>query len=302
MHEIMYSLIRANKRIVAVAAVAFAIPLAVFAYTSPGKPTGLVNDFAGMLAPSEVEGIEAKLSAFEKETGNEIAVVTVQNLGGDTVENFAEKFFKEWGIGKKNKDNGVLLLISRDDREMRIEVGYGLEGALTDAESFWILNKELAPAFRDGKYYDGISAAIDKIIFAIGGEIVIPLEDDPIHSGPSFDLIWVMFFALLWISSILARSKSWWAGGVVGGVAGIIIGVIKGFLYAGIIGLVVFIPTGFIFDFFVSRAYQKSKASGTHPPWWIGGGGHGGHSGGFGGGFGGFGGGSSGGGGASSRW
>ncbi|MDO8557438.1 MAG: TPM domain-containing protein [Candidatus Jorgensenbacteria bacterium] len=299
----MYSLIRTNKRIVAMAVAVFIIPLAVFAYTSPGKPTGFVNDFAGMLAPSEIEGINAKLSAFEKKTGDEIAVVTVPNLGGDTVENFAVEFFKEWSIGKKNKDNGILLLISRDDREMRIEVGYGLEGMLTDAESFWILNKELAPAFRDGKYYDGVSAAVDKIMFAVEGEIPIPFEDAQIRSGPSFDFIWIVFFVLLWISSILARSKSWWAGGVVGGVAGVIIGIIKGFLYVGIISLVILIPLGLIFDFLVSRAYQKSKKDGGVPPWWIGGGRHGG--GGFGGGgfgSGGFGGGSSGGGGASSRW
>ncbi len=107
-------------------------PIFAFAYASPGKPTGFVNDFAKMLSAPEKSAIELKLANYKKQTGNEISVVTVASLDGDYIENFATQLFKEWGIGENGKDNGALLLISRDDRKARIEVGYGLEPYLPD--------------------------------------------------------------------------------------------------------------------------------------------------------------------------
>ena len=93
------------------------MPLVVFAYVNPGQPTGFVNDFADVLKETERQQLETKLAAFEKNTGNEIAVVIIPDLGGDTIENFSVKLFKEWGIGKEGKDNGILLLVARDDRQ-----------------------------------------------------------------------------------------------------------------------------------------------------------------------------------------
>ena len=277
------------------------LPLVVFAYVSPGKPTGFVNDFAGVLKETERQQMETKLAAFEKNTGNEIAVVIIPDLGGDTIENFSVELFKEWGIGKKSKDNGILLLVARDDRKVRIEVGYGLEGSLTDAQSSWILKNIIVPAFRENNFYGGIDGAVDKIMAAVNGEN-IP-EDVSGQNGGSdknyFNIAFFVLFCLMWLTSILGRSKSWWLGGILGGVAGIIIGLIKGFLYAGLLGIGILIPLGLLFDFLVSRAYGKAKTEGRRPPWWIGGRGFGGsgRSG-----FGGFGGGSSGGGGSSSSW
>jgi uncharacterized protein len=288
------------KKILIIIFLFFASP--VLAYYNPGNPSGFVNDFAGMMSGSEISGLEEKLIAFEKETSNEISVVTVNSLEGDYIENFAVELFKEWGIGKKDKDNGVLILVSREDREMRIEVGYGLEGALTDSQSFWIIEKVMKPEFRAENYYNGIDGAVNNIIKALEGEYV-PSED-PVASTSNFnygDFFYLFIFGILWLSSILARSKSWWAGGVIGGIIGIIITIIKGFLFFGLIAIAILIPFGLFFDFVVSKNYQKGKAKG-HIPWWIGGG-RGGSGGGFGGGgFGGFGGGMSGGGGASGRW
>lgn len=278
------------------------LPLVVFAYVSPGKPSGFVTDFAGMLKDDEHQQLEIKLEAFEKNTGNEIAVVTIPNLGGDTIENFAVKLFEEWKIGKKGKDNGVLLLVARDDRKVRIEVGYGLEGSLTDAQSSWIIQNVITLAFRENNFYQGLDGAVDKIIAAASGENIPEYEPEQGGSGGRmdyFDILLLVLFAPLWLASILGRSKSWWLGGVLGGIAGIIIGLIKGFVYFGLIGFGVLIPLGLLFDFIVSRAYGKAKVEGRRPPWWIGGSRFGGGSGS---GFGGFGGGSSGGGGASGRW
>ena len=271
-------------------------PILVWGYTSPGSPRGLVNDFANLLNTDDVSTLETKLEKFKQQTGQEIAVVTVTSLGGDTVENFAEKLFKEWGIGQKNADNGVLLLIAKEDRQLRIEVGYGLEGALTDAQSYWIINEQITPAFKAGDYALGINAGVDKIMAATQGE-VLPQEDKN-NFKFNADWLWLILFLPVWLASILARSKSWWAGGVVGAVAGLLVGWWWGFIYTGLLSLALFIPLGLLFDYLVSRAYTASKASGVNPPWWIGGGGFG--SGG--GGFGGFSGGSSGGGGASGGW
>ncbi|MDD4333063.1 MAG: TPM domain-containing protein [Patescibacteria group bacterium] len=272
----------------------------VFAYTNPGQPTGYANDFAGVLAADQKQALENKLVQFEKDTSNEISIVTIASLDGDTIENFAVELFKDWGIGKKNKDNGVLLLVAINDRQMRIEVGYGLEGALTDAQSYWIINDIMKPAFRENNYYGGIDGAVDKIIAATKGEYV---PEEKLASGLSNSnwefIFWVVIFVILWLASILGRSKSWWAGGVIGGIIGVIIGVIKGFLYFGIASIVILIPLGLLFDFVVSRSYAKHKAGGPIP-WWIGGGRGG--SGFGGGGFGGFGGGGSGGGGSSGSW
>ena len=91
-------------------------PLAVLAYISPGKPTGLVNDYAKLLQSSEVAILDQKLSDYEKQTGNEISIVIVQALNGETAQNVANNLFNEWGIGKKNKDNGILVLISLQER------------------------------------------------------------------------------------------------------------------------------------------------------------------------------------------
>lgn len=264
-----------------------------------------MNDFASMLNTSQIAQLEAKLSAFEKESSNEISLVIIPSLAGDTIENFAEKLFKEWGIGKAKNDNGVLLLVSRDDRKLRIEVGYGLEGALTDARSYSIIKNTLTPSFRRGDYYGGINSALDDIISATKGEYSSQKSGGRSLSLSFDDYFWILFYiigALIWLSSIFARSKSWWAGGVVGGLAGITISILVGFLYIGLVSLVLLIPLGLLMDYLVSRAYQKGKETG-HYPWWIGGGPHSGSGSSWGGGgFGGFGGGSSGGGGASGDW
>ena len=277
----------------------FLLALPASAYYNPGTPSGFVNDFAGVIDSATKQSLEQKLVAFEKETSNEISVVTVKNLDGDYIENFAEKLFKEWKIGKEKEDNGVLILAAIEDRKMRLEVGYGLEGALTDAQSNWIINNEMKPAFQAGNYGEGINLAVDKIISATRGEY-IPSEKKQSKVNYEF-IFWVVIFVFMWLAAILGRSKSWWAGGAIGGAAGVVLGLIWGFLWLGvgsIIGLTVF---GLLFDFIVSKKYNAAKASGKNLPWFLGGGGFGG-GGSSGGGFGGFGGGMSGGGGSSGSW
>lgn len=275
------------------------------AYSSPGSPTGYVNDFAKVLRPDTKQALEAELTTFKQTTSNEITVATIPNMSGDYIENYAVKLFAEWGIGTKDKDNGVLLLLSIEEHKMRIEVGYGLEGALPDSIAQSILNNEMTPLLKAGDYDGAVTAGVRAIELATKGEYtaIAPKPENPVMAflGNNFEFVFITgFFILQFLASIFARSRSWWAGGIVGFIGGLGISL----LFSGLLILlpiVLFTLFGLLFDYIVSNGYQKAKANGTIVPWWFGGpGGMGGGS--SGGGFGGFGGGGSGGGGASGSW
>lgn len=273
------------------------------AFDIPSKPQNFINDYASILSAKDKNSLEVIISNFEKQTSNEIAVVIIPSLDGDTVENVAQNIFTKWGIGKKDKNNGVLLLIAIAERRTRIHTGYGVEGDLTDLATSYIQSEIMAPAFRENNYYLGINNALGKIMGSLAGNNIIPQGySENKKSGMSFEFFIFAFIILQWIIAILGRSKSWWGGGVLGALigGGIWIFGSLSFIFSIILffSLIIF---GLGFDFFVSRTYQKIKNSGGHFPWWIGGGGMGG-GGSHGGGFGGFGGGFSGGGGSSGRW
>jgi uncharacterized protein len=283
----------------------------IFAFDIPSRPNTYVNDYAGVLSSSELGSLEEKVESFEKTSTNEIAVVIIPTLDGDTIENVANELFTSWGIGKKDKNNGVLFLASIEDHRMRIEVGYGLEGALTDVGTAYIQDTLVSPSFKEGKYYEGINSMLDAVIGLVKGEFTVP-DNTNIQKDISFIfhnfwyVLFFLMFAFQFLAAILGRSKSWWAGGVVGGVFGLINILINFFALALFVNLVItgaLIGLGLLFDYFVSKKYKswKDKGGGGNPPWFIGGGGFGGGSS-SGSSFGGFGGGSSGGGGSSSSW
>src|SRR6478736_2812796 len=129
-----------------------------------------VHDEAHALKPETVDLLEKELKAYEDTTSNQIAILIVQSLDGDVLEQYSLRVAEKWKLGKKDKDNGVLLLVAVDDHKMRIEVGQGLEGVLTDAQSSRIIRNEIAPEFRRGDYDAGVKAGINGIVKAIAGE------------------------------------------------------------------------------------------------------------------------------------
>jgi uncharacterized protein len=129
-----------------------------------------VHDDAHVLKQETIDQLEKRLAHYEDSTSNQIAVLIISSLDGESLEDYAIMVAEKWALGKKDKDNGVLLLIAVDDHKMRIEVGEGLEGVLTDAMSSRIIRNEMAPAFRRGDFDSGVTAAIDGIVKAIGGE------------------------------------------------------------------------------------------------------------------------------------
>src|SRR5512145_1421703 len=147
-----------------------AVSTAVLAINVPFL-SGRVNDNANMLTPAVEQRIEARLKAYEDSTTNQIAILTVTSLDGESVEEYSMKVAETWKLGKKGVDNGVLLLISKDDRKLRIEVGYGLEGSLTDAATSYIINSIIVPKFKDGNFEEGIESGVDAIIRAADGDL-----------------------------------------------------------------------------------------------------------------------------------
>lgn len=280
-----------------------------FAYQSLGAPTGFVNDYTGTLSVKTKADLEALLTSFKTNGKGEVSVVIIPSLNGDSIENYAIELGREWGVGTKGKDNGALLLIVKDDRELRIEVGYGFEGDLTDAKSARIIRDVITPRFKEGDYDAGVVNGITEMLGVIdptfvGGTQTIDYTVAPVVNESSVNLtflFWLFPMFVIWIVSMLARSKSWYAGGIIGVVIGLIVSLFVGFIYMGVIAIAVLTFFGLLFDFLVSKGYKESVASGTQPPWWTGGGSSGGGRSSSGG-FGGFGGGSFGGGGASGRW
>lgn len=251
--------------------------LSAIAQQIPQKPNPprLVNDFAGVLLRSEVDELERKLVAYDDSTSTQVAIVLVKTTGDYDIAEYGLKILREWGIGGA-KNNGVLILAAIDDRKLRIETGYGMEGSVPDAVAFGIINKVLKPNFRDGHYYQGLEEATDDIIAAAAGEYKgVPRStrsgDGP-GGGSVFGIIILIIIILLFISR---------GGGGGGRGGGRVISRRGDSVFGGILG-------GMI-----------GSALGGGGGGWSGGGG--GWSGG-GGGFGGFGGGSGGGGGASGSW
>src|SRR5690606_262665 len=132
--------------------------------------TGRVVDNAGMIDAATEAALVQKLAAFEQKSSDQIVVATIPDLGGEAIEPYANRLFRSWGLGQAGEDNGVLLLVARDDRRMRIEVGYGLEGTLTDLHARLIIENTMVPAFRAGDFSAGIDGAVDDIIMVLEGK------------------------------------------------------------------------------------------------------------------------------------
>ena len=136
--------------------------------------TGRVVDEAGLLQAAEEAELSRLLEQHERETTNQVVVVTLQSLQGYTIEDFGYRLGRHWGIGQKGKDNGAVLIVAPNERKVRIEVGYGLEGTLTDALSKTIIESEIVPRFRENEYPGGIRAGVVSILKAIEGTYEAP--------------------------------------------------------------------------------------------------------------------------------
>lgn len=230
------------------------------------NPPQLVNDIAGILSPEQKAALENKLVTIDDSSSNQIAVVILPTLDGYPIEEYANKLFRDWGIGNKKTNNGILLLIAINDRKVRIEVGYGLEGAIPDITANSIINNDIKPSFKAGAYYEGIEKATTDIAKAAIGEYKLARP----KKGKDTPVSLYLFIICAFIIVVAIGRKNGGGGSNIGG--GGFSDIATGMLLGSLLG------------------------GGRRGGDWGGGGDFGG------GGFGGFGGGSSGGGGASGGW
>ena len=135
-----------------------------------------VNDYAGLLAPATKNQLEQALLEFEQSQSTQIVVLTVTSLEGESLEDYSMQVAEAWKVGQKDLDNGAILLISKNDRKIRIEVGYGLEGSLTDMLSGRIIREVIVPSFRAGKFDQGVASGVTAMMAAVKGEYNIFCE------------------------------------------------------------------------------------------------------------------------------
>ena len=266
--------------------------MSAWALSIPEKPESYVNDYARLLSPAVHQKLESVLSQFEKETSNQIVVAIFDSLEGGSLEDFSIRLADKWKIGSKKNNNGVILLIFKNDRKVRIEVGYGLEGALPDVIADQIIRHEIVPAFREGNFDAGVENAVTAVIQATKGEYKAKPEDSTNDKMQAYSpYIFLLFILYLVAPSIcyllLVVISIMFFGYLVGLAAGLFITVL------------LVIVRQMLFSSFFGQTFRSSGRGGFGGVGY-GGGGFGG--GGFSGGFGGGGGGSFGGGGASGSW
>ena len=210
------------------------------------NPQRLVNDYANLLDSYDRDQLERKLVALDDSTSNQIAIITIKSLNDKVLEDVAVSTFREWGIGNKKTRNGVLILVVSDEHKVRIEVGYGLEGAIPDITANNIIEYDIKPAFRKNNYYAGLNKAVDDLSKAAVGEYKVKRarsnNPSPIAGGGLLKFIFILFIILIlvmrggrgggggggWVAPMLlgsmlgggGRSSGGWSGGGGGGFGG----------------------------------------------------------------------------------
>lgn len=202
----------------------------------PAKPNPprLVNDFANVLVRSEIDELERKVVAYSDSTSTQIAIVLIKTTGDYDISEVALRILRDWGVGTKEKNNGVVILAAIDDRRIRIETGYGMEGPVPDAVARGIIEQVIKPNFRAGHYYQGLDEAVDKIIAAAAGEYKGVPRSKSGPGGGNIVGILILIIILLFIigrggggrggGRVISRRGDSVFGGILGGMIGSSIG------------------------------------------------------------------------------
>lgn len=271
------------------------VALAALAQVAVPTLTSRVTDLTGTLAPAQRTAIEQRLAAFDARKGSQIAVLLVPTTQPETIEQYAIRVADEWKIGRKGVDDGVILLAAMKDRAVRIEVGYGLEGALPDAVAKRIVEEYIVPRFKQGDFFGGIDAGVSRIMAVIEGE-PLPPPRGAARRGSAAGLEEIIVVGLMlvfvvgsFVRAILGRFVGSGVIGAIGGVAGwLVLGSLAAAVVVAIVVAVLSLMGG--------MGGTGRRRGGWYSGGWSGGG-LGGGGGSWSGGGGGFG-----GGGASGRW
>jgi uncharacterized protein len=192
------------------------ISSSVCALQIPQRPAGRITDQTGTLSPNEILMLENKIADFEQETTNQIAVLIIPSLDGDNLEDYSIRLAEKWKMGQAGKNNGVIFLIVKNDRKIRLEVGYGLEGALPDALAGSIIRSDIAPPFRTGQFYRGIDAGLTAMMNATKGEYKASSGQKRNSSASWVVLLPIVLFFGFVILHSFARRRHYHSGGASG--------------------------------------------------------------------------------------
>jgi uncharacterized protein len=207
--------------------------IAAIAQDFPERSNTLVTDYTNTLNPADKQRLETKLVAFNDSTSTQIAVVILKSIGNYDINDYGVQLLRKWGIGQKDKNNGVLVLVAIGDRRMSIQTGYGAEGALPDIVTQDIIQNDLKPHFKQGDYYGGLDAGTNSIIKAMKGEYKAAKKQKQSNGGPAGFIVIVIIVVILILvfrnrgggggRQIIGRrggaSPFWWflAGNMLGG-------------------------------------------------------------------------------------
>jgi len=260
---------------------------------------GRVTDLTGTLSAQQLRDLDSRLAAFERGKGSQVAVLMLPTTAPETIEEYSIRVADAWKIGRARVDDGVILVVAKNDRKLRVEVGRGLEGAIPDAVAKRVVSDVIAPHFRSADFYGGIAAGTDAVMKLIEGEgLPAPKSGvivNGVHRPINFQTIFLLFVALVATDAIFRRLfgrviGAGISGGIVGAIVWLVAGVLAFAVIGGLIGFVIALINGL-------GGRRGNWASGGWPGGgWSAGGGFGG-GGGFSGGGGGFS-----GGGASGSW
>jgi uncharacterized protein len=207
--------------------------------------TGHVTDLTGTLTAEQKSSLEQTLTAFEARKGSQLAVLMVASTAPEEVEQFALRVAEKWKLGRKRVDDGAILVVAKDDRAVRIEVGYGLEGSLTDLTSSRIISETIVPRFKSQDFYGGITAGVGQMISVVEGEPLPEPSNAPTRSlGSVQQYAPVLFILALAVGGALRGAigkvpGSLVTGGVVAVIAWFVVGAVSMALVAGVIALFV---------------------------------------------------------------
>ena len=253
------------RRATIIAALFLTFVIPALADVAVPELTGRVVDRTGTLSSGDIAALSQKLSDFEKRKGSQIAVLIVPTTDPETIDQFSIRVAEAWKIGRKKVDDGAILVVAKNDHHLRIEVGYGLEGALTDVTSRRIIDEVITPKFRTGDFAGGIADGVDRIVRIVDGE-PLPVPSRSVNFGNLENLgpiIPVTLFASFIIGGILRTLL----GQLLGSVAtGSLIGVLALF-FVGSVGVAVIV--GFIGFFlaFIADLFPKSTGPSRGGSW-----------------------------------
>ena len=204
-----------------------------------------VTDLTQTLTPEQQSQLEAKLTTFEQQKGSQIAVLIVPTTQPEDIAQYSIRVTDAWKLGREKQDDGILVLVAKNDHKMRIEIGYGLEGAIPDLTAKRIVSEVMAPSFKQGDFYGGINNAIDKLIGLVSGE-QLPAPESTALSGKNFEsMLPILLFGGLILGGMLrAVFGNFFGGAVTGGAIGVLAWILGGGILAAVLfGVIAFFIT-----------------------------------------------------------